>query len=336
MVRCMSHILVTGGAGFIGSHLVEALLYRGDTVAVIDDESTGSFQNLAGVEDHPNLQLYRGSVATWDLLPRAISEADAVYHFAAAVGVALIAKSAIRTIETNIAPTQRLLAELARAHAAGHSVKWFLASTSEVYGKNPKPRWTEEDDLVLGATLRPRWSYGASKAIDEFLALAHWQEQGVPVVVGRLFNVVGPRQVGDYGMVLPRFVDAALAGRPLVVHDDGQQQRSFAHVAEVVEAIVRLMDCDAAVGQVFNIGSDQPVTILDLARRVIRQVDPNLAVVFQSYLDAYGRQFEDCRHRVPDLTRLREAVGFAPGGDLDAMIEEVVAWRRGVRERAVR
>ncbi len=332
----MSHILVTGGAGFIGSHLVEALLHRGDTVAVVDDESTGSFENLVGVKDHPNLRLYRGSVATWELLPRAIAEADAVYHFAAAVGVALIAKSAIRTIETNIAPTQRLLAELARAHAAGHPVKWFLASTSEVYGKNPKARWTEDDDLVLGATLRPRWSYGASKAIDEFLALAYWQEQGVPVVVGRLFNVVGPRQVGDYGMVLPRFVDAALAGQPLVVHDDGRQQRSFAHVAEVVEAIVRLMGCDAAVGHVFNIGSDQPVTILDLARRVIRQVDPTLSVVFQSYLAAYGRKFEDCRHRVPDLTRLREAVDFAPGADLDAMIEEVVAWRRGVREQAVR
>ncbi|MDY0165178.1 MAG: GDP-mannose 4,6-dehydratase [Thermoguttaceae bacterium] len=326
----MKNCLVTGGAGFIGSHLVEALLRRGDRVTVIDDESTGSFDNLAAVKDHPRFAYRRGTVADPELLRSEVAEADEVYHLAAAVGVALIARSAIRTIETNIDPTQRLLVELARVHAAGRPVKLFLASTSEVYGKNPKPVWTEDDDLVLGATIRPRWSYGASKAIDEFLALAYWQERGLPVVVGRLFNVVGPRQTGAYGMVLPRFVDAALAARPLVVHDDGQQQRSFAHVAEVVEAILRLMDCEAAVGRIFNIGSDQPVTILELARRVIRQVDPQLKIEFQSYAEAYGKHFEDCRHRVPDLTRLREAIGFAPQGDLDATIDEIVAWRRGM------
>ncbi len=320
--------LVTGGAGFIGSHLVEALLRRGCRVEVIDDESTGSADNLAGVWNHARFRYHRASVADADLLRAAVAEADEVYHLAAAVGVALIAKSAIRTIETNIDPTQRLLAELQRVHETGRPVKLFLASTSEVYGKNPKPAWTEDDDLVLGTTVRPRWSYGASKAIDEFLALAYWQERGLPVVVGRLFNVVGPRQTGAYGMVLPRFVDAALAGGPLVVHDDGLQQRSFAHVAEVVEAILRLMDCEAAVGRVFNIGSDRPATILDLARRVIRQVDARLEIVFQSYTEAYGRQFEDCRHRVPVLTRLREAIGFAPAGELDAMIEEVIRWRR--------
>ncbi len=325
----MPNCLVTGGAGFIGSHLVEALLHRGNTVSVIDDESTGSVENLAAVRNHRRFHYHRGSVADPGLLRLVVAEAGEVYHMAAAVGVALIAKSAIRTIETNIDPTQRLLAEMARVHAADRPVKLFLASTSEVYGKNPKPVWTEDDDLVLGSTVRPRWSYGASKAIDEFLAIAYWQERGLPVVVGRLFNVVGPRQTGAYGMVLPRFVDAALAGRPLVVHDDGQQQRSFAHVAEVVEAILGLMGCEAAIGRVFNIGSDRPVTILDLARRVIRQVDPRLGIEFQSYTDAYGRQFEDCRHRVPDPTRLRDTVGFTPGGDLDAMIEEVIAWRRG-------
>lgn len=323
-VKC----LVTGGAGFIGSHLVEALLQRGCHVAAIDDESTGSAENLAAVRNHARFRYHRASVTDGELLRATVAEADEVYHLAAAVGVALIAKSAIRTIETNIEPTQRLLAELHRVQEAGRPVKLFLASTSEVYGKNPKPAWTEDDDLVLGATVRPRWSYGASKAIDEFLALAYWQERGLPVVVGRLFNVAGPRQTGAYGMVLPRFVDAALAGRPLVVHDDGRQQRSFAHVGEVVEAILRLMDCEAAVGQVFNIGSDRPVTILDLAQRVVRQVDPHLEIVFQSYTDAYGRQFEDCRHRVPVLTRLRETIGFAPAGDLDAMIEEVIRWRR--------
>lgn len=326
----MSNCLVTGGAGFIGSHLVEALLRRGDSVAVIDDESTGSVENLVSVRSHARLRYQRGSVAHPDLVRQAVAEADEVYHLAAAVGVALIAKSAIRTIETNIEPTRLLLAEVAGSHAAGRPVKLFLASTSEVYGKNPKPAWSEDDDLVLGATVRPRWSYGASKAIDEFLALAYWQEQGLPVVVGRLFNVVGPRQTGAYGMVLPRFVDAALAGRPLVVHDDGRQQRSFAHVAEVVEAILRLMACEAAVGRVFNIGSDRPVTILDLARRVARQVDPNLPIEFQSYMDAYGHHFEDCRHRLPDLTRLRETIGFAPATDLDAIIGEVITSRRAL------
>ncbi len=325
----MRKCLVTGGAGFIGSHLVEALIRRGDTVTVIDDESTGTRENLASVWGHSRLRYQRGTVADPRLLSEAIAEADQVYHLAAAVGVALIAQSAIRTIETNIEPTRQLLAEAAGNHAAGRPVKLFLASTSEVYGKNPKPAWSEDDDLVLGATVRPRWSYGASKAIDEFLALAHWQEHGLPLVVGRLFNVIGPRQTGAYGMVLPRFVDAALAGGPLVVHDDGLQQRSFAHVAEVVQAILRLMDCDTAVGHVFNIGSDRPVTILDLAERVIRQVDPALKIEFQSYTEAYGRNFEDCRHRLPDLTRLRETIGFAPQTDLDAIIAEVIAWRRG-------
>ena len=202
------------------------------------------------------------------LVRRLAADADEVYHLAAAVGVQLIAQSPIRTIETNIYPTELLLDELGRlARRAAATVKLFLASTSEVYGKNPKPRWTEEDDLVFGPTTRPRWSYGASKAIDEFLALAYWRERGLPVVVGRLFNVVGPRQTGAYGMVLPRLVDAALAGGPLVVHDDGRQQRCFAHVADVVRAVLALMEIPAAVGRVFNIGSDQPITILDLARR---------------------------------------------------------------------
>jgi len=325
----MPKCLVTGGAGFIGSHLVEALLRRGDTVFVIDDESTGSVENLASVKDHSRLDYVRGTVADAKLIRAAVAEVDEVYHLAAAVGVALIARSAIHTIETNIAPTQLLLAELARAHANGHLAKLFLASTSEVYGKNPKPIWSEDDDLVLGATVRPRWSYGASKAIDEFLAVAYWQERRLPVVVGRLFNVVGPRQTGAYGMVLPRFVDAALAGGPLVVHDDGRQQRSFAHVNAVVETILRLMESDEAVGRVFNIGSDKPVTILDLAHRVIQQVNPKLKIKFQSYADAYGRQFEDCRHRVPDLSRLRNTIGQVAHSDLDTIIREVIAWRHG-------
>src|SRR3954471_7406618 len=264
-------VLVTGGAGFIGSHLTEALLARGDAVMVIDDESTGRFENLTAVRDHQNLRMIRGSVGDAALIRGALDGITEVYHLAAAVGVALIAREPLQTIERNVYPTQLLLDELCRRHAAGQPLKFFLASTSEVYGKNPKPTWTEEDDLVFGPTTRPRWSYGASKAIDEFLTLACARQFGLPVVIGRFFNVVGPRQTGAYGMVLPRFVDASLAGQPLIVHDDGNQVRCFAHVHDVITAVVALMQSAAATGRVFNIGSDQPISIRDLASSVIAQ-----------------------------------------------------------------
>ncbi len=324
----MKTSLVTGGAGFIGSHLVERLLARGDRVLVIDDESTGRVENLSAVIDHPQLQYTKGSVADRELVRQHVAEADQVFHLAAAVGVALIARSPIHTIETNIYPTELLLSELNRQAAQGRSVKLFLASTSEVYGKNPKPQWTEEEDLVFGPTTRPRWSYGVSKAIDEFLALAYWSERGLPVVVGRFFNVVGPRQVGSYGMVLPRFVEAALGGGPLVVHDDGKQVRCFAHVADVIDAVLKLMDTPEAIGGVFNIGSDEAVTILNLAERVAAAVDPGLRIEFQSYAEAYSSNFEDCRRRVPDLSRLRNTIGFRPRYQLDDIIREVIAWKR--------
>lgn len=319
---------MTGGAGFIGSHLTEALLGRGDRVTVVDDESTGSAGNLAAVADHPRLDYRRASISDAGLLRELVAEADEVYHLAAAVGVALIARKPIETIERNIYPTELLLAELRRRVESGERVRLFLASTSEVYGKNPKPVWNEEDDLVLGATTRPRWSYGASKAIDEFLALACWREYRLPLVVGRFFNVVGPRQSGAYGMVLPRFVDAALAGRPLVVHDDGQQVRCFAHVSDVVGAVLKLMESERATGRVFNIGSDQPVSILELARRVIAAADSSSTIEFQSYTSAYDEDFEDIRRRVPDLTRLRETIDFQRQYDLDRIIRELVADRR--------
>ena len=215
--------LVTGGAGFIGSHLAEALIARGDQVAVIDDESTGDRANLAGLSGHPRFRYFEGTVADDDVMRQLLAAADEVYHLAAAVGVGLIASNPIQTIETNIFPTQCLLNEMRRLQRAGKPMKLFLASSSEVYGKNPRPRWTEEDDLVFGPTTRARWSYGVSKAIDEFLALACWRQEQLPVVVGRLFNVVGPRQTGRYGMVLPRLVSAALAGRAPLVHDDGRR-----------------------------------------------------------------------------------------------------------------
>ena len=326
----MRHCLVTGGAGFIGSHLTETLLARGDSVSVIDDESTGSKENLAAVLDHPRLEYVRGTVADRDLVRQLVAGADEVYHLAAAVGVALIASSPIHTIETNVYPTEILLSELRKRHDEGKTVRLFLASTSEVYGKNPKSRWTEQDDLVFGPTTRPRWSYGVSKAIDEFLALAYWSERRLPVVVGRFFNVVGPRQTGAYGMVLPRFVDAALAGRPLVVHDDGRQQRCFAHVADVIGAVLALMETESALGQVFNIGSEQPVSILELAQKVIAAVEPGLKVHFQSYADAYSENFEDCRRRVPDLSRLRGTIDFRPQYDLDDVIRQIIQWKRRV------
>lgn len=329
----MKRCLVTGGAGFIGSHLAEALLARGDEVSVVDDESTGSIENLAGLLDNPQFSYTKGSVADADLVRQLVQHVDEVYHLAAAVGVQLIASSPIRTIETNIYPTELLLEELGRQHGQGRTVKLFLASTSEVYGKNPRWQWTEDEDLVFGPTTRPRWSYGVSKAIDEFLALAYWRERRLPVVVGRFFNVVGPRQTGAYGMVLPRFVDAALAGRPLVVHDDGRQQRCFAHVSDVIRAVLALMECPQALGQVFNIGSDQPISILHLAQRVIATVDPALKIEFQSYADAYSEDFEDCRRRVPDLTRLRQTIDFQPRYDLDDIIREVIAWKRARSER---
>ncbi len=324
----MKRSLVTGGAGFIGSHLAEALVARGDQVIVVDDESTGSPENLAAVAGHSQFRYIRGTVADRELIRGLVAEVDEVYHLAAAVGVELIVRGPIHTVENNIYPTELLLEELSRQHSAGRPVKFFLASTSEVYGKNPKPRYAEEDDLVFGPTSRARWSYGASKAIDEFLALAYWREKGLPVVVGRLFNVVGPRQVGVYGMVMPRFVEAALAGRPLIVHDDGQQVRCFAHVADVVRAIVELTAHREAPGGVFNIGSDQPTAILELARRVVAACNSTAPIQFQTYAEAYSEDFEDCRHRVPDLTRLRRAIGFEPLHDLDSTIRDVIAWKQ--------
>ncbi len=326
----MKRALVTGGAGFIGSHLVEALLTRGDRVAVVDDESTGTIDNLRAVIAHPRLSYTKGSVADADLVERLAAGADEVYHLAAAVGVALIAADPVRTIETNIFPTGLLLECLGRRHRAGERVKLFLASTSEVYGKNPKPQWTEDEDLVFGQTRFARWSYGVSKAIDEFLALAWHREHGLPVVIGRFFNVVGPRQTGAYGMVLPRFVEAALAGGPLTVHDDGRQVRCFAHVGDVVRSVLALMEKPEAVGRPVNIGSDRPVSILELALRVIAAVDPGLRIEHQSYARAYGAEFEDCRRRVPDLTLLRRLIGFEPQHDLDDVIRAVVDWKRGV------
>ena len=326
--------LVTGGAGFIGSHLTERLLADGHRVIVVDDLSTGRGDNLAAVADHPSLEVIRGSVADVALVGEVVGRADRVFHLAAAVGVALIAKQPIETIERNIYPTQLILDRLGSRAERGTPIPCFIASTSEVYGKNPKPVWSEEDDLVFGATTKPRWSYGVSKAIDEFLALAHFKQQRLPVVVGRFFNVVGPRQTGAYGMVLPRFVAAALRGEPLVVHDDGHQIRCFADVRDVVDGVVRLTESPDAYGRVYNIGSDRPISILELARRVIERVNPRATVEFLSYADAYDESFEDIRRRVPELSRIRQAVGYEPRRSLDDIIDAIAETMRAETMRA--
>lgn len=319
MARCV----VTGGAGFIGSHLVERLLARGDEVAVLDDFSTGRRENLETLGSHPRLQVVAGSIADPLILADTLKGAETVFHLAAAVGVKLVADDPVHTIETNIYPTEWLLK---LATQGGQRV--FLASTSEVYGKNSKPVWNEEDDLHFGPTSRPRWAYGCSKAIDEFLALAYHRKYSLPVVIGRFFNVVGPRQVGNYGMVIPRFVDQALAGGPVVVYDDGSQVRCYAHVSEVVDCVVRLMDAPAAVGRIFNIGSDQPVSVRELAEAIVARVDPAVHIEHIPYVAAYGEDFEDIQRRVPDLGRLYETIGVKPSRRLGEILDDVIAWKR--------
>ncbi len=316
-------ILVTGGSGFIGSHLTERLLQAGNQVTIVDDLSTGRSGNLSRVQSHPRSRLIHADLGDPVLVREVCQDVDVVYHLAAAVGVALIAKHPIQTIHRNIYPTQLLLDELRRIHLAGRTVSMFLASTSEVYGKNPKSVWCEEDDLVFGATTKPRWSYGASKAIDEFLALACVRECQMNIVIGRFFNVSGPRQSGAYGMVLPRFVEAAMAGKPLVVHDDGLQERCFAHVSDVVGAVMTLMETESSYGHIYNIGADQPISILEMAKRVVAIVNPTATIQFQSYSQAYNEDFEDIRRRVPDLTRIRQAIGYAPTLFLDDIIRDV-------------
>lgn len=324
-------ILVTGGSGFIGSHLTDLFLGRGDHVTIVDDLSTGRSANLAHLVDHPHLKVIHRDLSDPALVAEVCSQADAVYHLAAAVGVALIAAHPIETIHRNIYPTQLLLEALRREQSAGRNVPLFLASTSEVYGKNPKPIWNEQDDLVFGATTKPRWSYGASKAIDEFLALACVRECNLPVVIGRFFNVVGPRQTGAYGMVLPRFVESAMSGKPIIVHDDGNQQRCFAHVADVIAAVVTLTETPAAHGRVYNIGSDSPVSILELAKHVQEIINPEVKIEYQSYTAAYDADFEDIRRRVPDLTRIRSTIDYKPMRDLKTIINDV--WKEKLRSR---
>jgi UDP-glucose 4-epimerase len=319
----MQTSLVTGGAGFIGSHLVEALLATGRRVVVLDDLSTGSMANLETAQKHPHCEVVLDSISNAQRLAEMVEQADEIFHLAAVVGVRLVLEEPARTVATHVGPTELIL----RLADAGQK-PIFLASTSEVYGKNPKCCLAEDDDLVLGPTSKGRWIYACSKALDEYLALSYHQQTGLPIVVGRFFNVVGPRQIGRYGMVLPRFVDQALTGGPLVVYDDGQQVRCFGHVADVVRGILGLMASPHARGKVFNLGSDEAVSIRALAERVARLVDPSLAIEHIPYAQAYAPGFEDIRSRVPDLTRIRQTIGYEPRYRLDDILREVIAWKR--------
>jgi UDP-glucose 4-epimerase len=314
----MATALVTGGAGFIGSHLTERLLRDKWEVLVIDDLSTGSIDNLRAARKSKRLHVTTGSIENEQALAPLVKQADAVFHLAAAVGVKLIVDDPVHTIETNIHGTEVVL----KCAAEGRK-KVLLASTSEVYGKGSSEVFSEEDDLVFGATTRSRWCYGCSKAIDEFLALAYHGARGLPVVILRLFNTVGARQTGRYGMVLPRFVQQALAGGPISVYGDGEQVRCFTHVADVVEAFVRLAACEAAIGQIFNVGSDQAVSVNELAERVRKLVNPKAEIQHVPYEQVYGRGFEDIRVRVPDVRKLRDTIGLQPGRTLDQIIFEV-------------
>ena len=317
------HCLVTGGAGFIGSHLTERLLDQGHSVTVLDDLSTGRAGNLEAVRENANLRIVQGSIADPIALSSAISGTDAIYHMAAAVGVKLVAEDPVLTIQTNIHPTEELLR---MAMLGGQRV--YIASTSEVYGKNPKEVWTEDDDLVFGPTTKCRWAYGCSKAIDEFLALAYRQKHGLPVVIGRFFNVVGPRQVGNYGMVIPRLVDQALRGEPLTVYDTGEQVRCFAHVAEIVDCVIDLVASDDAQGEIFNIGSDQPVSVLELAEGVIERVGGG-EINRIPYSDVYGAGFEDVQRRVPSVEKLQQTLGRKPSKTIGDILDDIIAWKRG-------
>lgn len=312
--------LITGGAGFIGSHLSEALLKRGDEVFVLDDLSTGSVENIRHLKTHERFHYFFDSITNKQLLAELVDESDVVFHLAAAVGVRLIVESPVRTLETNVYGTQLVL------DAASKKKKLVVtASTSEVYGKSDKVPFREDADLVLGATMMSRWSYAASKALDEFLALSYWRERKQPVIVVRFFNTVGPRQIGRYGMVLPNFVRQALDGKPITIFGTGQQSRCFCDVRDTIEAVLRLVGTDKAVGEVVNIGTDEEISIEGLAHVVKQRTNSESPITYIPYDQAYEPGFEDMIRRVPALEKLQKLTGFRPRTPLTEIVDRVVA-----------
>ncbi|MBC7541990.1 MAG: GDP-mannose 4,6-dehydratase [Candidatus Sericytochromatia bacterium] len=312
--------LVTGGAGFIGSHLVDALLERGDEIYVIDDLSTGDLANLAHVQDHPRLHLVVDTILHEGVMNELIHKCDRIFHLAAAVGVKYIIQNAVRSLNTNLQGTEVVLKLADRFQKPV-----FIASTSEVYGDQMVSQLAEDGPRVYGPTMVGRWGYAGSKAMDEFLALAYHQERGLPIVVGRLFNTVGPRQTGQYGMVVPCFVQAALSGSIIPVYGDGQQRRCFGYVGDVVRAMTTLMDAPAAIGGVFNIGNDEEVTIYELAERVRTKTSSDSAIQLIPYEEAYGPNFEDMQRRRPSLAKIHQTIGYAPTVNLDGILDRVIA-----------
>lgn len=323
------HILVTGGAGFIGSHLSRALLARGDSVAVLDNMSTGRFENIEPLVGRPGFSFAIDDLNNALVLDRLASQADAIVHLAAAVGVKLVVEQPTETIETNVLGTHAVL-DAARRYRC----RTLIASTSEVYGKGVRIPFAEDDDLLLGPSSRSRWSYAVSKLLDEFLGLAAHREYGLPVTVTRFFNTVGPVQTGRYGMVVPRFVRQALRGEPLTVYGDGEQSRCFCHVQDTVRALLCLLDrADETAGQVYNVGSTEEISINQLAEQVIRQTGSESEIVYIPYREAYAPGFEDMRRRVPDTSKLHAAIGWHPTHTLDDILRDVIAYEQDRMDR---
>jgi UDP-glucose 4-epimerase len=311
--------LLTGGAGFIGSHLSDLLIEQGHDVHVLDDLSTGTLENVRQLESQPRFACTTGSVDDHELVGQLIDEADVVVHLAAAVGVRLVVERPVHAIETNVHCTEVVL-----AHADRRRTPVLIASTSEVYGKSDALPFQEDGDLQMGPTSKARWAYACSKAIDEFLAMAYWRERGLPVTIVRLFNTVGPRQTGSYGMVVPRLVGQALAGEPLTVYGDGRQTRCFCHVADVVRALSGLIDEHGAYGHVFNVGATSEISILALAERVIELTGSCSPISLTPYVEAYGKGFEDMHRRVPSIAKVKALIGWSPTRSLDDMIRDVI------------
>ena len=311
--------LITGGSGFVGSHLAEELLQRGEEVYVLDDLSTGSIDNIEHLKTNPRFHYFIDSVLNEAVLAELVDRCDLVYHLAAAVGVKLIVESPVNTIETNVHGTEIVL-----KHANKKKKKVLITSTSEVYGKSTAVPFREDQDLVLGPTTKGRWSYACSKAIDEFLALAYWHEKRLPVVIVRLFNTVGPRQTGRYGMVIPNFVQQALSGQPITVYGNGQQSRSFGYVGDVVRALANLAHHTGAVGEVFNIGNTQEISIIELADLVKKMTGSKSEIIYVPYDRAYEKGFEDMPRRVPDISKIQRLVGYQPSLDLEGILERVI------------
>lgn len=323
----MMKVLITGGAGFIGSHLAEELLAQKNGVVVIDNLSTGSIENIEHMKHNRSFKYYIDTVMNVKLMKKLIKDCDVIYHLAAAVGVKYVIDNPLESIRTNIEGTEIVL-ECANKYG---KKKTLIASTSEVYGKNMDGfrAFKETDDRVLGATTIPRWSYSCTKALDEFLSLAYWREKKLPIINARIFNTCGPRQAGRYGMVLPRFVKQALSGHPITVYGDGTQTRCFTYVADVVKALVSLMNCKKAVGEIFNIGNPRPISINELAKKVKKITGSNSKIAHIPYEEAYEKGFEDMKHRQPDITKIKRLINFSPKVGIDEIIMKTVEYFEG-------